>query len=193
MPVSRSKNRGKAKSKARNKEETKRLNRLRGQVGNMNLSPNEAQVMLKALRDRSTPSQYLDGTRDDISAILNHFKLIQDTRDMFNTDSKFEVAFKQIWGSLYGRVVDAANALDEFHKANQELHEQHREEMEDLGSVQISDNWIACIGAIEGYDQLRAAIEEVTVDGIGYVMNDLIKATYAGEEAFNEQGVVRND
>lgn len=194
MPVSRSKNRGKLnKAKTRNKEETKRLNRIRGQIGNMQLGPKEAQVMYKALKDKSTPIQYLNGARDDISEILGHFKLIRDTRDYINGDEKFEVAFKQRWGSLYGRVIDAAEALDELYKANDELHEQHREEMESLGDVQISDNWIACIGAIEGYDNLRASIEEVTLSGIGYVMNDLIKATYAGEEAHSQQEVVRND
>lgn len=193
MPVSKSKNRGtKKKVNQRNREELKRVNRLRGRIGNMGLNPSEAKTMLKALKDRRTPIQFLIGSKEDIDEILGRFNLITDTRDTFDNHDEFKKNFMLAFGSLHDRVCDAAKALDELKKTNQEIFEDHREDMEELGAVQFSDNWVACMAPIEAYDNLRATIEELAVDGIGQVFNDLVKAGYEAEKV-SEEEEIQND
>ena len=60
----------------RKKEQAKRLNRIRGMVGNPNLSDADAMFYAKALRNKSTPSEFLAETEQDIRGIINTFDTI---------------------------------------------------------------------------------------------------------------------
>lgn len=176
MPVSKSKRRDKNRS-ARHRQETKRLNVIRGKVGNMSLSPADAKIWTQALKEKTTPLQYLAGVRKDIDDLLQHFNLITDTRDRFNEHEDFNKAFLATWPELHARVIDCADAIDEYRKTNQAIHDEHYEDMESLGNVQLTENWAACIGPLQAYDTLQSSIEGATVDGFAACIRDLIKST----------------
>lgn len=176
MPVSKSKRRGKNQT-TRQRQEAKRLNVIRGKVGNMNLSPADAKIWTQALKNKTTPLQYLKGVHKDINNVLSHFNLITDTRDQFNQNEAFNETFKKVWPALHAQVIDCAGAVDEYRKTNQSIHDEFHDEMESLGDVQLTENWVACIGPIQAYDTLQSSIEGATVDGFAECIRDLIKAT----------------
>lgn len=176
MPVSRSKRRGKNQS-ARARQELKRLNVIRGKVGNMNLSPADAQIWTKALKDKTTPLEYLKGVHKDTNDLLQHFNLITDTRDQFNQHEEFNKAFLATWPALHAQVIDCAGAIDEYRKTNQAIYDEHYTEMESLGDVLLTENWVACIGPLQAYDALQSSIEEATGEALAVCIRDLIKST----------------
>lgn len=162
MPVSKSKRR--VKDNARKREETKRLNRVRGMLGNNTMSAKETKFYLKAVKDKKTPKQFLDEVHADTLAILEHFKLIQDTNENFVSQPEFEAAFKQAWPQVYTNVVDAVQTLTAFETATTKLYNDNIEHMTSLGTVLVVEHWAECMGLIEGYTELQSLIQEAAHD-----------------------------
>ena len=65
-------------AKLRNKQQAKQLNRVRGQVKNLNLSDNDALFYRRALTNKEAPAEFVRNTTQGLLELLEQFQDIVD-------------------------------------------------------------------------------------------------------------------
>lgn len=175
MPVS--KKRKRPLQTARKRDEQKRLNRIRGMIGNSDMSPVEAKAYLKAIKNKSTPVEMLNETHQGNLEILKNYNLISSTSQEFEKNPEFATAFSQAWGKdLHDEIVESAKVISDLEKASVAVVEKYREEMEALGNGAASDVWIHCMDAVNEFGDLYDLLEQSALTMVPLVTK-IVKCT----------------
>ena len=146
-------------AKLRNKQQTKRLNRVRGQVKNLNMSDREALFVQRALVNKESPLQFVRETAKDLFNLLDQF---QDLKDL-HAQQDWMDTIKTAYPKVHDSIKNAVEYIRETHNEVVALETRFIEEFKDLDNSKTS--FLLSSPAMETfssvYDNVEANIENL--------------------------------
>ncbi len=140
-------------AKLRNKQQTKRLNRVRGQVKNFNMSDREAAFVQRALVNKESPAQFVDNTAQDLFNLLDQF---QDVVDL-STQQDWMDTIKTAYPAVHDSIKNAGEYIQEVRADVTETKERFTEEFKDLDNSKNS--FLLSSPAMEAFSSIHENIE----------------------------------
>lgn len=155
MPVSKSKRNVKHMS-AKQKQERKALNRIRGAYCRSNMSQDEARMIYKALKDKTPAPVMLAQVKDGVMSTLDQFVMIDNLANYAEGYNMMDV-IKTAKPSLHESVTKAKEYLDGVRKQVNELYVAKSEELKGMDAevAMLSSHAI-----VEIFDEILTEVQE---------------------------------
>lgn len=140
-------------AKLRNKQKTKQLNRVRGQVKNLNLSDADALFYQRALANKETPAKFVRNTSQGLLDLLEQF---QDIADLYLQPEWMET-IKTAYPQVHASIQNAGDYIKGVHGEILEAEERFAEEFKDLDNTKNS--FLLSSPAMEVFSSIQENIE----------------------------------
>ena len=140
-------------AKLRNKQKTKQLNRVRGQVKNLNLSDKDALFYQRALANKETPAEFVRNTSQGLLDLLEQF---QDIVDLY-LQPEWKEAIKTAYPQVYTSIQNAGEYIKGVRDEILEAEERFAEEFKDLDNTKNS--FLLSSPAMEVFSSIQENIE----------------------------------
>lgn len=140
-------------AKLRNKQQTKQLNRVRGQVKNLNLSDADALFYQRALANKETPAKFIRNTSQGLLDLLEQF---QDIADLYLQPEWMET-IKTSYPQVHTSIQNAGDYIKGVHGEILEAEERFTEEFKDLDNTKNS--FLLSSPAMEVFSSIQENIE----------------------------------
>lgn len=141
-------------AKLRNKQKAKGLNRVRAQVKQPHLSDKDALFFKKALANKETPTQFVDGAADSLLNILDGFS---DIRTL-GADDEWMATIQPHYAGTYESINNAKEYLNGVVKDIEEAREKYLEEYKHLDNS--PESFLTASESMQVFNSIQENLEE---------------------------------